>query len=64
MKGKKVKALIAGMTGPGIYIGRDYGSAPDIDNYIIIKSKRKLVSGRFYKVRITGIKGPDLTGVV
>jgi len=61
-KGTAVKALVAGRVNAGLYAARGEESAPDIDGYIFIKTKKKLTPGQFVKVRITGASGADMAG--
>lgn len=46
----------------GLYIGRTYMDAPEIDSAVFFPSKITLEPGRFVTVRITGTDGYDLTG--
>lgn len=46
----------------GLYMGRTYMDAPEIDSAIFFPSKIELEPGRFVTVRITGTDGYDLTG--
>lgn len=48
----------------GIYIGRSYMDAPDVDGYVFVKNDRPLVSGDFVRVKITGAQGYDLLGEI
>mgnify|MGYP001586164225 FL=1 len=62
LKGKLMDAIIDGPVKNGLYLGRIYGDAPDVDGNIIIKSKSKLLSGDIVKIKVTGSKDYDLTG--
>lgn len=46
------------------YYGRSAGDAPEIDGRIFFTSAKKLISGEFVNVRITGTIDYDLTGEV
>lgn len=46
----------------GLYMGRTYMDAPEIDSAVFFPSKVALESGRFVTVRITGTDGYDMTG--
>ncbi|MCX8011478.1 MAG: 30S ribosomal protein S12 methylthiotransferase RimO [Ignavibacteria bacterium] len=46
------------------YLGRTEGDAPEIDNEVIIKSKKKLFVGDFYNVHINDFTEYDLYGSV
>ena len=63
-KGKKKKVLVIGARAGGTYLARTQENAPDIDGYVLIKSKKNLRSGEFYDAAITGYSKFDLKGVV
>ena len=46
----------------GVYYGRTYADAPDIDGRIYFKSKRKLPKGEFVRVKINEALDYDLVG--
>ncbi len=46
----------------GVYVGRTYRDAPDVDGLIFLETDEQLMSGSFVKARITGNSGYDLTG--
>lgn len=46
----------------GLYVGRTYMDAPEIDSAVFFSSETALEPGRFVTVRITGTDGYDLTG--
>ena len=48
---------------PGVYAGRSYKDAPQVDGLVFVQSKEILQSGDIVPVRITGASGYDLTGV-
>ena len=60
---KRHQALI-GKTFDMIYEGngegRTYREAPDVDGRILVSDSESLVSGNFYPVKITAVKGYDL----
>ena len=62
--GSSLKCLIEGELSdePGVYAGRTYRDAPDVDGLIFVKSSRALVSGMMVDVCVTGASGYDLTG--
>ncbi len=47
----------------GVYVGRTYRDAPDVDGYMFFKSDRDLMSGDVVAVRVTGASEYDLEGV-
>ena len=61
--GKKYEVLVEGIDGEsGLYYGRSYAEAPEIDGKIFINTKEKLAVGSFYTVRITHGYHYDLKG--
>jgi|GEM_PF-1200686 len=61
-KGETLSCLVLKEKGRGLYVGRTEGDAPDIDGYIEIRSRKKLVPGYFCMVKITGTVDMDLKG--
>lgn len=59
--GKKIPVIID-VIDNGIYTGRTYGDAPEVDGTVLIRSKRRLVAGHIGPALITGTKGYDLVG--
>ena len=48
---------------PGVYAGRSYRDAPQVDGLVFVQSEESLQSGDIIPVRITGASGYDLTGI-
>ena len=46
----------------GIYVGRSYMDAPDVDGLVFFEHDTELISGSFVKVRVTSAKDYDLIG--
>ncbi len=46
----------------GVYVGRTYKDAPDVDGYVFVTSDRDLMSGDRIRVKITDARGYDLCG--
>ena len=46
----------------GVYVGRTYRDAPDVDGLVFFTADENLMSGDIVNVRITGSKDYDLTG--
>ncbi|APM38808.1 30S ribosomal protein S12 methylthiotransferase RimO [Clostridium kluyveri] len=61
--GNKYKVLVEGKK-EGVWYGRNYAMAPDIDGVIYIKSKKELKVGTMIDVKITNSVEYDLVGVV
>ncbi len=65
MAGKRLKAIIEGrLAEDGVYAGRTYMDAPDVDGMIFIESERELLSGEMVDVRVLEAKEYDLIGVI
>ncbi len=63
MVGKRLKVMIEGkLVDEGIFIGRTYMDAPNIDGYIFVNTQDELMSGEFVEVLITKAKEYDLIG--
>ena len=63
--GEHLEVMIEGeLPGEGVYIGRSYRDAPDVDGYVSVQNDRPLVSGDFVRVRISGAWEYDLLGVI
>ena len=63
-KGKTMEVLIEGSLPeqPGIYVGRTYRDAPEVDGMVFVQSDRELISGDLVKVMIEEARGYDLAG--
>ena len=48
----------------GIYVGRTYRDAPEVDGYIFIHAEEEIISGDFVTVKVNGADEYDLTGDV
>ena len=63
--GKVLDVLIEGIGDDGVYIGRYYGYAPDIDGVVYVRSNGYHINiGNFVKVKITDALDYDLVGEV
>jgi ribosomal protein S12 methylthiotransferase len=63
MCGKTLDVLIEGyMPEDGVYIGRSYKDAPDVDGFVFLKSPYELLTGQIVKVMITEANEYDLIG--
>lgn len=63
MIGRRLKVMIEGkLVEEGIFIGRTYMDAPNIDGYIFVHTKDELMSGEFVDVLVTEAKEYDLIG--
>lgn len=63
LTGKKMKVLIDRKEG-NYYAGRTYMDAPEVDQEVIIDTKRKLETGNFYETLIYDCEDFDLFGEV
>ena len=65
MLSRKIRVLIEGkLPEDGVYIGRTYKDAPNVDGLIFVKSDRELLSGDMVDVYVTEAKEYDLIGEV
>ena len=62
LKDKLMDAIIDKSGKNGLYLGRIYGDAPEVDGNIIIRSKTKLSAGDIVNIKVTGSKDYDLKG--
>lgn len=63
--GKKFRVLADGyLPEDGVYIGRTYRDAPDIDGCVFFEAPHELVSGTMLTVCISDAKGYDLVGEI
>lgn len=63
MIGKTVDVLVEGkLPEDGVFIGRTYKDAPNVDGMIFINSDRELVTGDIIKTRVTDSHEYDLIG--
>ncbi|NPV28279.1 MAG: 30S ribosomal protein S12 methylthiotransferase RimO [Firmicutes bacterium] len=60
--GRELKVLIEKDLGNGVYLGRSFREAPEVDPKIIVKAKN-LSPGNFAKVKITQAYTFDLAGI-
>lgn len=61
--GKRMQAVVEGkLPEDGVYIGRTYKDAPNVDGYVFINCNRELMTGDIVNVQITGSNEYDLTG--
>lgn len=65
MIGERVLVLIEGkIPEDGVYIGRTYKDAPDVDGYIFVNAEEELMSGDIVLTDIVGASDYDLIGDV
>ncbi|MBQ6550289.1 MAG: 30S ribosomal protein S12 methylthiotransferase RimO [Lachnospiraceae bacterium] len=65
LTGQILTVMIEGyLPDEGVYAGRTYMDAPEVDGMIFIRSFRELMSGDFVRVYVDGTSGYDLTGEV
>ena len=63
--GQKVRVIVDGyLPEEGVYVGRTYRDAPDIDGCVFIPAVYEIISGTFLNVRITDARGYDLIGEI
>lgn len=65
MTGKTIWVMADGfLPEEGVYTGRTYRDAPDIDGCIFFESPAEIISGDFLSVHITDARGYDLIGEI
>ena len=65
MIGKTVEVLVEGrIPEEGVYVGRTYRDAPEVDGYIFLNAQEEIMSGDFVTAEVTGADEYDLTGDV
>ena len=63
--GRKFRVLVDGyMPEDGVYVGRTYRDAPDIDGCVFFEAPYELVSGTMLTVCISDARGYDLVGEI
>lgn len=63
--GIKLSVLIEGaLPEEGVYVGRCYKDAPNVDGYVFVNADRSLMTGDFVSVKITGSSQYDLIGEI
>lgn len=63
--GKKMQVIIDGyLPEEGVYVGRTYRDAPDIDGCVFFRAAHELLTGAFLTVLVTEAKGYDLIGEI
>lgn len=60
--GKIENILISSQVDSGMYLGRGYFQAPDVDGLTMVKTPLKLTRGEFYPVHLKGVRGYDMVG--
>lgn len=58
--GQKIEVLVEGVLPSGVFCGRTYCDAPEIDGLAFIEAEHDLVLGEYYTVMITGAKEYDI----
>ena len=65
MKGRTLDVMVEGsLPDDGVYAGRSYMDAPEVDGLVFFADDRDLESGRFVRVRVTEAREYDLVGEV
>lgn len=62
--GRALDCIIDSVSRPGVFIGRTFRDAPEIDSLIVIHSKKQLIPGDIVKVHVTESNHYDLKGKV
>ncbi len=61
--GKELDILVEGALSdsPGVYVGRSYRDAPEVDGLVFVSSPRELITGDMVRVRTDSAEGYDLS---
>lgn len=63
MRGQEMLVMIEGeLPEEGVYVGRTYRDAPEVDGLIFVETEEELFSGAFARVKVTGAEEYDLIG--
>jgi len=63
--GRKIRVVIDGyLSEEGVYVGRTYRDAPDIDGCVFVPAVYEIISGTFLTVMVTDARGYDLVGEI
>ncbi|MBR2276010.1 MAG: 30S ribosomal protein S12 methylthiotransferase RimO, partial [Lachnospiraceae bacterium] len=61
--GRRLSVFVEGkLPEEGVYVGRTYMDAPDVDGLLFFSSEREFMSGDFAEVVVTDAKEYDLIG--
>lgn len=58
--GKEVEVLVEGKLPTGVFFGRTYQDAPEIDGFAFVNSDRELVLGEYYTCKVIEAKEYDI----
>ena len=62
MVGRTLEVLVEGrIPEEGVYVGRTYRDAPEVDGYIFLNAEEDIISGDFVTAAVTGADEYDLT---
>lgn len=65
MVGRHMEVLVEGrIPEEGVYVGRTYRDAPEVDGYLFLNAQEEIISGDFVMAEVTGADEYDLTGDV
>ncbi len=63
--GEKLQVLIEGfLPDEGVYVGRTYRDAPDVDGLFFLESERELMTGDIVSAEVKESRGYDLFGIL
>ena len=63
--GRRLQVLVDGfLPEEGVYVGRTYRDAPDIDGCLFFEAPYEIVSGTMLTVCVTDARGYDLIGEI
>lgn len=63
MVGQRIMVMVEGkLDEEGVYVGRSYKDAPNVDGYVFVHTDQNLMTGDFVPVVITASHEYDLVG--
>jgi ribosomal protein S12 methylthiotransferase len=64
--GKELRVLVETQNGkdPGLWTGRSFMDAPEVDGSVLIRTTKEIMAGKFYTVKITDTQDYDLVGEI
>ena len=49
---------------PGLWTGRSFMDAPEVDGSVLIRTQKEITAGKFYTAKITDTQDYDLVGQI
>jgi ribosomal protein S12 methylthiotransferase len=64
--GKELRVLVEAQNekDPGLWTGRSFMDAPEVDGSVLIRTTKEITAGKFYTVKIKDVRDYDLVGEI